>query len=787
LTLRNIFQIIKRDSLTLVTNISGLAIGLAASILLTTFILFELSYDRHFSQADRIYRMNSIWIEKGESAEMPINVREAYTEIPGKVAGVEAAVQIYRGGKREIIHEENRHEDLALLYADPDFFHLFDLKLLAGTSEGALREPNTVVLTEESASRIFGSVDPLGLSFAMEEEIYTVSALVEDIPPNTHFTFDMLMPMQSLADLEQLGGLEFFSYFLLEEGAEDSQVLETIAQENTLILTDGFAGFGSATFDSRLIPLRHLHLRSGISWDLSTPGNIHTIYIMLVITLAVLVLALSNFINLYILNGARRSREIGIRKVNGAGRKQMIRQFYLETTLVVTMAFVAGTILAILLLRPFAHIMQRDSFVQVGNTPALYLVLAGIYLLTIFLSGFYPALLLSRSAPVPLIRGTVNPAGDKRVLLRVVSVLQLCIAICLLAILLGINAQIRFLKHRSLGYQPQQVMLVRNLNQKLVDNYPAIRDQLLDLPGIKEVAASSHTIGAGTSGQGILMHGDDPKHARSISEYRIWPGLCKLYQFNLVSGRFLDPERKPDLMGVILNEAAVKMLGSSPQEIIGELVLMHSDPLEVIGVVEDFHYESAAREVEPLVLTAYSKDIWNIVIRYASGTDPQKILNSVAETIQAFDPDYVLVNRFATDICEAYYTDEERLQKILTFGSLFSIIIVLLGIYALVSHNMVARTKEIGIRKVMGGSTREMIALIYTSTLKWTLMASTLAIPLSWIYLNRWLNDYAVRISIYWWIFACSILMVLLFQSLITLGQTRKTARRNPVEALRYE
>ncbi|MEA3461503.1 MAG: FtsX-like permease family protein, partial [Bacteroidota bacterium] len=171
----------------------------------------------------------------------------------------------------------------------------------------------------------------------------------------------------------------------------------------------------------------------------------------------------------------------------------------------------------------------------------------------------------------------------------------------------------------------------------------------------------------------------------------------------------------------------------------------------------------------------------------AAGTDPQKILKSIAETIQTFDPDYVMVNRFATDICEGYYTSEERLQKILVFGSLFSIIIVLLGIYALVSHNMVARTKEIGIRKVMGGSTREMITLIYTSTLKWTLIASALAVPLSLIYMDRWLNDYAVRIPIYWWIFACSIAVVLIFQSLITLGQTRRTARRNPVEALRYE
>lgn len=766
---------------------TGLSLGLAASILLTSFILFELSFDQHFSKADRIYRLNSIWIEKGEREEMPINLREAYSEIPDKVAGIESGTQIYRGFQKEVSYEENRHKNLSLLFADPEFFQLFDLEMLSGSPEGALLEPNSVVLTEMIADRIYGARDPVGQSFTMDEQVYTVSALVKDIPPNTHFSFDMLMPMEMVPDLEGLGGLEFFTYYLLEEGVETSRVLETISDEYSKILSDKFSGFGSATFESRLSPLPRLHLHSGISWDLSTPGNIRTIYIMLVITIAVMGLALSNFINLYILNGARRSKEIGIRKVNGAGRIGMIRQFYLETTLVVSMAFFVGTVLAILLLHPFANIMQRESFSEISSSPALYLVLAGIYLLSIFLSGLYPALLLSKAEPIPLIRGSINPAGDKKVLLRLVSVLQICIAISLLAILLGINTQIRYLKNRSLGYHPENIVLIYNLNDKLTSNYVAIRDQLLDIPGIEEVAASTHTIGRGFSGQGIMMQGDDPSLTRSISEYRIWPGLCQLYQFKLASGRFLEEGRSADRNGVILNEKAVEMLGKTPGEIVGESVVMHADPLEVIGVVEDFHFQSAAREIEPLILTAYSENLRSISLRYMPGSDAQKMVQSIGQTMRTFDPDYVMVNSFARDICEAYYSSEERLQKILMFGSIFSIVIVLLGIYALVSHNMLSRTKEIGIRKVMGGSTREMMTLIYVSTLKWTLIASALAVPLALLYLGSWLNDYAVRIQLYWWIFASSIMVVLVFQTLITLGQTRRTARRNPVEALRYE
>jgi putative ABC transport system permease protein len=564
-------------------------------------------------------------------------------------------------------------------------------------------------------------------------------------------------------------------------------VLETIGRENSRILKERFSSFEGSSFDTKLEPLKKLHLHTVVSWDLTPPGSMKTIYIMLIITIAVMGLALSNFVNLYILNGAKRSREIGIRKVNGSRRQNLIRMFYMETALVVAIAFVLGTVLSMALLPAFANVMQRDSFAEVTSTPALYLVMATLFVVTILFSGFYPAILLSREAPVPLIRGGVNPAGDKRILLRVVSVLQICIAVSLLTILIGINTQIRYLKNHPLGYNPENIMLFSNLNQDLTENFLAIRDNLLNINGIEDVSASFHTIGAGNSGQSIRMQSDDPNQVKGINEYRIQPGICQLYQINLAAGRYLDPERSPDRSGIILNVEAANLLGLTPQELIGESVVMHSDPLEVIGVVEDFNYQSAARKVSPLAITAYSDRIRNIVVRTSQEADPAVIVNSVDETIRSFDPDYVMINRFATDIIEGYYIGEERMQKILISGSLLSVLIVLLGIYALVSHNMIRRTKEIGIRKVMGGSTKEMMVLVYTSTLKWTLLGSVLAVPLSLLYLREWLSDYTVRIPLYWWIFTGSIVLVLLFQSLITLGRTRKTARRNPVEALRYE
>ncbi len=766
---------------------TGLSLGLATSILLTVFIQFELSFDRHFTNADRIFRLNSIWIDQGEKGIMPINLRKAYTEIPERVPGIEMAVQVFRGFNHEVIRDDNRYKDLSLLYADPEFFQLFDLEPVEGNLHEALTGPGAVVLTSEIAMRIFGTAEATGMTFEIDQETYTVTAVIEDIPPNTSFSFDMLMPMVSVDNLQGIHGLEFFTYYMLEEGASQEAVLKTICEENTRLLSERFSSFENSSFDSNIEALEKLHLHSSAARGIVPPGNMKNIVIMIVIALTVMVLALTNFINLYILNGAKRSREIGIRKVNGADRKSLISMFYLETAVVVTIAFLAGAILALLLIPEFGRFMQRESFKEITSMPGLYFMLLALYLATIVCSGFYPALLLSRASPVPLIRGLFNPAGDKKILLRIASIFQISITVFLLSTLLGINAQTRFLKHLSPGYNPEGVLLLFNMNDQLIQDYPAIRDKLLDFPEVEEVAASGHIIGAGFSGQGIRRLGDPADQVKFIYEYRIQPGICSLYQFNLLYGRFFDSERTADWRSIILNESAVRMLGSTPEEIVGESLVMFTDPLEVIGVVEDFLYRSAAREVDPMVITAYSETIRNIAVRVRTGTDQQLMLQRIDETIRHFDPAYVMLSRYATDIYQRYYKGEERLQNIVGSGSVLAVIIVLLGIYALVSHNIISRTKEIGIRKVMGGSTAKMMMLIYASTLKWTLIASVVAVPLSWIYLENWLNDYAMRIPLYWWVFAGSITLVVLFQTVITLGRTRRTARRNPVEALRYE
>jgi len=787
MSLTSIFRIIKRDSVSLITNMTGLSFGLAAAILLTVFIQYELSFDKHFKNSERIYRLNTIWTDKGESLVLPINLRAAYADIPSQVAGVERAIQIYDGDRSEVSVGEDRFKDIRLLYSDPGFFELFDLKPISGSLENALSGINEVIITGKIAERIFGTDEVIGESLELEDQSYMVTAVIENIPANTHFQFDVMMPMESVPNLAQMGGLEFFTYYMLEEASDHLSVLKIIRDQNSRILTERFANFESSIFSSSTEPLERLHLYTTAIKDFSPSGSMKTIYNMLAIAIIVMLLALSNFVNLCILSGAKRSREIGIRKVNGAERRVLIGQFYLETLVIVSISFVAGVIITLVLIPDFGKIMQRESFVSVLRTPGLYFILLAVYTGTILISGFYPALVLSRSGVISLIQGTVNPAGDKKLFLKLVSVFQISITIILLAILIGINAQTRYLKNLSPGYNPENIVIIHNLNEQLIDSYPALRDRLLSIPGVEQVAASGHFIGMGYSGQGIRNYGDSPSQSKTISEYRIHPGLCALYQFNLKNGRFFDPDRISDRSGVLLNESAVQMLGLTPEEIVGESVTMWEDPMEVIGVIKDFHYESAANDIQPLMFTAYSDRIRNIPVRMESQADMVETLAQINKTMKSFDQDYIMLQEYATDIYKGYYTKEERLRNILGAGSILSLIIVILGIYALVSHNITSRTKEIGIRKVNGGSTREMMVMIYKSTLIWTAIASLMALPFAWMYLDNWLNNYVARIPLYWWIFAGSILLVFLLETLITLGQTWKAARKNPVDALRYE
>ena len=780
----NMFRSVKKNRSILIVNILGLSIGLATTILLVVFIIHEWSFDRYFANADNICRLHTIWTKGDNKTIEPIDLRTAYTEIPSEVAGIKSVVQFYRGSYVELNRADTRFTGNNLLYVDSTFFEIFDFKCIEGSLGHALDDPNSIVLTKTLANKIFGDESAIGNMLVMNNKSYTVTAVTSDIPTNTHFSFDLLIPMNGLEILTQLGGLEFFTYYLYEPNADARTVSGAITKTYTGILTDRFNDF-NYEFSSEIVPLKDIHLFSKTSYDLRPPGSINTVILVGIIAVLVMFLALTNFINLFVISGEMRAKEVGVRKVNGAGKINIIKQFFAETSLIVAISFIIGTLLAMLLLSRFGDLMQRDFNIALLRSPFLIISLITIFIITVGLSGSYPALYLSKFNPASIFRPQEGNIGRKKILVNVSGGLQLMITIFLLTYLFGIDNQVRHLKNISLGFNPDGVVSISNLNDNLKRQYPAIKDQLLRIPEIESVAASSHTIGGGTSGQGIRLLESSSNQVSGINEYRVRPGLCQLMEMELKEGRFFDPDREADKNNVILNESAVRMLGLTTA--VGRKVVMFDEPMEVIGVVKDFRYESAAKNIQPLVITDYSEDMWNITVRINPLADRTATMDKIYQTLRSFDGGYILSTRNISDIYNSYYSGEDRLEQLVRLGAALAIIIVMMGIFMLISQTIAGRTKEIGIRKVMGGSTRGIISLLYHDSLKWTAIASMIAIPVSYLVLQKWLQNFAVKAPIRWWLFALGIVIVLVLETLITFLQTWRAATRNPVEALRYE
>lgn len=783
--LKHLLRAAGKNKLSLTTNIAGLSIGLAATILLVVFILHEWSYDRHFSKADNIYRLNSIWIDNGKPSVYPINLRKAFTQIPSQVPGIEKAVQIYRGWNVEVSFNDTRFTNNNLLLTDSTFFDLFDFKAVEGKTQHALMNPNSMVLTKKTAYKIFGEQSAIGQVLQMDSKTYTVSAVIEDVPANTHFKFDLLVPMKSLGHfIEQMQGLEFFTYYLYNSNVDAQIVSNSICSINTKMMEEQFKVFNSA-FSSEIEPLKQLHLRSKAMYDLGPQGSTKTVISVGIIAFLVMFLALTNFVNLFIIEGEQRSKEIGVRKVNGAGKAGIVKQFFAETSLIVAISFIIGTALALILLPQFGNLMRREFSLVFLKSPLFISSLLGIFVLTVVLSGSYPSFYLSKFNPVAILKPQSGKRGRKKVVMNLAGGLQIAVTLFLLTFLFGINSQVQYLKNLSPGFNPDGLVNIGNLNKNIKSHYPAIRDQLLKIPEISGVAATSHTIGGGCSGQGIRLVESPENNVLPINEYRIQPGLCELLELNLKEGRFLDPERETDRKGVVLNEAALKMLGLTTSA--GRQVIMDTEPMDIIGVVNDFRYESAANVVQPLVMTAYSNDIWTIMARVAPNADVPATLAKIEKVLKSFDSGYIASTSKTLDIYRGYYADEERLGQLTSMGAALAVVIVMMGIFMLVSQSIARRTKEIGIRKVLGGSTTKMLMLIYSNSLKWTAIASVITIPLSYFVLHNWLQNYAVKAPLSWWLFAQGVVIILLLETIITLGQTWRAATRNPVEALRYE
>jgi len=776
-----VLRMFKRNPLLVFVNLPGLAIGLSAVLLLSVYLKHELSFDQHFKTKDRVVRLYNSVTENGTTENYGICLRKAYTEVPQQVPGIQSATQIYRGWNVFAEYQKVRFSGLNLLYADKEFFDVFGLDLLYGSHNSALDGANKVVLNESTALKIFSRTDCVGEMINVSETPLIVTGVVKDLPNTTHFNFDLLASLETVKP-EQWGGLELFTYYRIDDNADIKSVSEKISAANEKIMQPWAKPF-NLTVKSGVEKLTSLHLHTVVDSDLSAKGSMTNITIIAAIAFFILLIAIVNFVNLYVLHGEQRIAEIAARKSLGATKFILSRLFFTETGVIGILAFILAIIISISLQPSFGQVMQSQISYSDMFSFSGVLVVISILMILIFVAGAYPSYYLSKLDLVNALKGKSLKVKRKSTLSRVAVVLQFTISVFLITAFSIVLAQTNYLKNMPLGFNPDNVIGVANLDKPIIQSVSSIENELSQLAFVKSVGSSTHSMGSGCSGQGIKIYGSED-NALGINEYRVNPGFDKTMELELLDGRYFTSS-EADKSGVILNQAAVKMLGDNVK--VGAQVDMHGEPLTVIGIVKDFFYvDHPGESIAPLVLTNYWYNIRNIYIRTIGKlSDSQQA--QLEQIFNGYSPDFIYSQFELKDVYANKFKGEERVMKLVSSGAVMAIIISFIGLFALSILNVNRRRKEIGIRKVIGSTETEAIRILLSETFILVGIAIAIAFFGSYFVMHRWLEDFVSRITLSPIYFVVSAAIAITIAFLAVGWQSWKAATRNPVEALRYE
>jgi len=788
----NFFRSLRSHKWTSFVAIFGFATGLAAATLLLIFIQHELSYDRHWPNGDRIFRMNVTIAENNNRVEFPICLRKAFTELPSQVPGIEAAVQIYRTINPEIKINDQRFRNLRFLYVDSTFFQVFRMQPKSGDLRQALKAPDAIVINQRTANLLFGGADPIGQMITVSEnslpepqQLFRIAVVVPDLSKTSHFDFDVLLPMAANHYLERMGGLEFYTYYVLRKDAGIQATLTDIERAHSAVMQEWSENLGlSSPPGTRLLPLKEIYLSSEAHGEIGPTGDPKTIQIFSILTGLILVIAIANFVNLFLVQSQKRTLGIGIRKTLGATRLQLIWQFLNESFWLFGISLGIALYAVSWLVGPFGNLVRRPLSIGALMQPEFLFAITGLFLLIALLAGAYPALYLSKQQPISVLKGVGSTGLPKQRLRKGIVLAQFAICMLLLTNLFVLQKQFDFMNSMPLGFDAKNVVAYSAASLQLQSAYPLIKQDLLQYPDVISVTGSHSRPGQGASGQSIKRFGMPDQERISIREVRVQPDFLETYGMQLQAGRSFRADHRADRNAVVLNEAAVRALDLS--EPVGAAVVMFRESMEVIGVVKDYHYSSLRDPIQPEVFTYYKDQIFTISIRLNT-SDPQTTIGRINQLLVKYDSDYAPDYVFLQDAFAAMYGGEHRLIQLVKAGSILALILSLLGLASITAITVRQRTKEIGIRKVVGANDGEIVRLLIGAQMRTMFITIGLAgLLASWI-IQKWLENYAYRINVSFGLFLMAGMAILIIALPVTIVISYRAARANPVEALRYE
>ena len=814
---RNYFKVafrnLMRNKVYALITLSSLAVGIAACLLSSLYIQDELSYDRYNDKAGRIARINCHMVREGMEVDLAGAGFPVAEILMAEFPEVENAVRFRDEGSAKVEIGRSVYMEKRVVYSDPSFFAVFSVPLLKGDRHTALAAPRSVVLSRTTAEKYFGAADPVGRVLRIDgKQEWRVSGVFADIPRQSHFHFDLIASLSTLdmakdPSLRAWMGFNFQTYLLLRPGASPAALeaklpllfrthLGPEIKQFMGISLDEFMAKSKMRMDYSLQPLTaiHLHSKSG-PLDFEPNGDVKYIYLFATISLFILMLAIVNFINLSTARSLSRAKEVGLRKVLGSFRRDLIKQFLTESLILCLLALGVACLLLAMVLPLFNGLTAKELALGTLATPGAMAEALALVLLVTIMAGAYPAFLLSAFRPAPILRGQAPGGAGSGRLRRSLVVFQFAVSAVLIVGTIVVFRQMHYIQNKKLGFDKEQVLVLRNAS-RLGDRADTLKQEMLKYPQVAGATLSSFLPVPSSRARLPIARADHPNPAQAlpVSFWRIDEDYLATLGMKLAAGRNFSSRIAGDARSAIINRAAASYFGfASP---LGEkLVMLDEDAMErgvsatvsvtVVGVVEDFHFESLRELIAPLVLLRRPSS-GNLILRVRPG-QIAAVLRTLRAKWKALAPGEPFEYSFLGDDFAAIYESEMRTGRIFAIFAVVAVLIGCLGLFGLASFSAARRTKEIGIRKVLGAAVHEMATMLIRDYVLLVGLANLIAWPVAYFLMRRWLQDFAYRAPLGFVPFVLAALLGMAI-ALLTVGwQALRAARANPVDSLRYE
>jgi putative ABC transport system permease protein len=795
IAIRNIL----RQKVYSIINIGNLAVGFACSILIILFVMDEMSYDRFHQNADRIYRINA----RGLIGNTEIHQTYTCAPLPAAMMndypGIESIVRILHFSTSNI---DVRYEDVAfteksIIAADSNFFDIFSFPLLKGNPKKALTGPNRALISESTARKYFGSADPIGkvLKVAKEFDI-EITGVYKDIPHNSHFHFDFLISLTSMPwmlNKDQWMNNNFKTYLLLKKGT-DAKALEAkfseFVKKYVWPTENDYKKFREAgnKWEYFLQPITAIHLTSDLNGEFEANGNRVYVIIFFFAAIFIIIIAAVNFTNLSTAKSEKRAREVGIRKVIGSTRNMLISQFLCESVFLSLSAMFIAWILTVSFMSSFNALSGKSFSMMDLIRPGILTGMIGMALFVGILAGIYPGLFLSSYQPTLVLKsgsGVTRPNSHFR---GILVVIQFFISVCLITGTLVIFRQLKYFQNKNLGFDKNQIVLIHGTD-KLENNFNVFRDKLLGFHGIKSVSGSNTVPGREFNNWGVQPEGMENAGWLTLNVFLCDTAFLRTYSMSMAEGRFFSSAFPNDTASIIINKNAAELLGW--KDPIGKkMIIFGNSPYTVIGVINDFHYESLHQVIRPMGIlrmpSSFEKFPATTSVKIFPG-DPSETIDFIKNQWKSMGTGLPFDFSFFDEDYQQLYQNETKTGRVFLLFSVLAIGIASLGLFALSSYLIERRTKEIGIRKVNGAGSMNIILMLSRDYTKWVLIAIILAIPASLYGMHKWLENFAYKTTIPFWVFLSSALLAIGIAWLSVGIQTIKASYQNPAKSLRYE